>query len=89
MIEPIAAQLQISPCRVFANTIYFTESGEFSGFDSNEPTGRDGGKAQALNKYVQIKYSRRCCRHYYFIRKKIMKNCLEFKKRGDMNASSW
>ncbi|XP_068654455.1 phosphoserine phosphatase, chloroplastic isoform X2 [Aristolochia californica] len=48
MIKPVALQLGISPENIFANQLLFGSSGEFSGFDKNEPTSRSGGKATAV-----------------------------------------
>lgn len=49
MIEPVAHQLNIPRRNIFANTIFFNEKGEYSGFDDTELTSRDGGKAKALS----------------------------------------
>jgi phosphoserine phosphatase len=49
MINPIAAKLGLNASRqVVANNLQFDACGEFSGFDSTEPTSRSGGKAKAL-----------------------------------------
>mmetsp|Transcript_21895 Transcript_21895/g.49824 ORF Transcript_21895/g.49824 Transcript_21895/m.49824 type:complete len:245 (-) Transcript_21895:314-1048(-) len=48
MIEPLAIHLGIPIDRVYANTINFGKTGEYVGFDSNEPTSADGGKPRAL-----------------------------------------
>ncbi|KAG9439092.1 hypothetical protein H6P81_019257 [Aristolochia fimbriata] len=48
MINPVALQLGIPPENIFANKLLFGSSGEFAGFDKNEPTSRSGGKATAV-----------------------------------------
>ncbi|KAH9778181.1 phosphoserine phosphatase [Citrus sinensis] len=48
MINPIASVLGIPPENIFANQLLFKSSGEFLGFDANEPTSRSGGKAAAV-----------------------------------------
>jgi len=48
MIEPVAEILGVSKDRIYANTILFSESGEYVGFDANEPTSADRGKPKAL-----------------------------------------
>lgn len=48
MIEPIAKKLCVARDRIYANTIYFDEDGNYTGFDPNEPTSRDMGKPKAL-----------------------------------------
>lgn len=48
MILPVAEQLNIPAHRVFANSIQFDEDGEYAGFDTDEPTSRDGGKAVVI-----------------------------------------
>ncbi|OQS06831.1 hypothetical protein THRCLA_01136 [Thraustotheca clavata] len=50
MIAPVAAHLSIPPTNIFANTIYFDAKGEYSGFDANELTSRDGGKPRVIEK---------------------------------------
>lgn len=51
MIAPVADALHVPFTRVFANTIWFDDAtGAYAGFDSNEPTSRDGGKASALTR---------------------------------------
>ncbi|KAL5987830.1 hypothetical protein ACLOJK_035586 [Asimina triloba] len=45
LIQPIALQLGIPPENIFANQLLFESSGELGGFDMNEPTSRNGGKA--------------------------------------------
>ncbi|KAA8542547.1 hypothetical protein F0562_023699 [Nyssa sinensis] len=48
MINPVASTLGIPPENIFANQLLFSNSGEFLGFDTNEPTSRSGGKATAV-----------------------------------------
>ncbi|KAG6390035.1 hypothetical protein SASPL_151513 [Salvia splendens] len=48
MINPIATLLGIPLENIYANQLLFGSSGEFSGFDPNEPTSRSGGKAVAV-----------------------------------------
>ncbi|KAK4749614.1 hypothetical protein SAY87_027063 [Trapa incisa] len=48
MINPVAATLRIPRENIFANQLLFGRSGEFLGFDTNEPTSRSGGKATAV-----------------------------------------
>mmetsp|Transcript_20948 Transcript_20948/g.37557 ORF Transcript_20948/g.37557 Transcript_20948/m.37557 type:complete len:292 (-) Transcript_20948:244-1119(-) len=48
MIEPVAERLGVSVERIYANTITFDENGDYTGFDSTEPTSADQGKPKAL-----------------------------------------
>jgi len=48
MIEPVAEILGVNKDRIYANTILFSESGEYVGFDATEPTSADRGKPKAL-----------------------------------------
>ncbi|KAI9117134.1 hypothetical protein K1719_011300 [Acacia pycnantha] len=48
MIYPVASILGIPEENIFANQLLFGSSGEFVGFDRNEPTSRSGGKATAV-----------------------------------------
>ncbi|CAG9857332.1 unnamed protein product [Phyllotreta striolata] len=48
IIAPIAHQLNIPLENVFANRMKFYYSGEFAGFDENEPTSENGGKAVVI-----------------------------------------
>ncbi|OMO53148.1 Phosphoserine phosphatase SerB [Corchorus capsularis] len=48
MINPVASILGIPQENIFANQLLFGSSGEFLGFDPNEPTSRSGGKATAV-----------------------------------------
>ncbi|KAK8515861.1 hypothetical protein V6N12_016167 [Hibiscus sabdariffa] len=40
---------------IFANQLLFGSSGEFLGFDANEPTSRSGGKATAVQQIRKVK----------------------------------
>lgn len=55
MINPVASILGIPTENIFANNLLFESSGEFSGFDANEPTSRSGGKATAVQQIRKIK----------------------------------
>jgi phosphoserine phosphatase len=49
MIEPLARQLCVAKDHIYANSILFEEdTGEYAGFDADEPTSRDMGKPRAL-----------------------------------------
>lgn len=50
MINPVASILGIPTENIFANDLLFASSGDFMGFDRNEPTSRSGGKATAVQK---------------------------------------
>ncbi|KAK1317176.1 hypothetical protein QJS10_CPA05g01704 [Acorus calamus] len=54
MINPVASILGIPPENIFANQLLFGNSGEFKGFDVNEPTSRSGGKAKAVQQIRKI-----------------------------------
>ncbi|KAJ1402798.1 HAD-like superfamily [Sesbania bispinosa] len=47
-MKPVASILGIPQENIFANQLLFGSSGEFLGFDANEPTSRSGGKATAV-----------------------------------------
>ncbi|KAF5751104.1 phosphoserine phosphatase chloroplastic [Tripterygium wilfordii] len=53
MINPVASILGIPPENIFANQLLFGDSGNFLGFDTNEPTSRSGGKATAVEKIMK------------------------------------
>jgi phosphoserine phosphatase len=59
MINPIALQLGISVSNIYANNLFFTEDGEYNGFDTNEPTSKDGGKAKVIQDLID-KYDYKC-----------------------------
>ncbi|XP_073035886.1 phosphoserine phosphatase, chloroplastic-like isoform X1 [Primulina eburnea] len=48
MINPVASILGIPLESIYANQLLFGSSGEFLGFDADEPTSRSGGKATAV-----------------------------------------
>ncbi|KAI7746182.1 hypothetical protein M8C21_016260 [Ambrosia artemisiifolia] len=48
MINPVASILGVPIENIFANQLLFDNSGEFAGFDVNEPTSRSGGKPSAV-----------------------------------------
>lgn len=53
MIYPIADQLNISRSRVFANNLLFDDgTGDYTGFDENEPTSRSGGKRRVVEMLI-------------------------------------
>lgn len=52
MIEPVAARLGIPQHRIFANRLLFDASGDFAGFDPDELTCRDGGKAKVAQHLI-------------------------------------
>ncbi|XP_021633962.1 phosphoserine phosphatase, chloroplastic isoform X2 [Manihot esculenta] len=54
MINPVASILGIPPENIFANQLLFGSSGEFLGFDANEPTSRSGGKATAVQQIRKV-----------------------------------
>ncbi|XP_022769238.1 phosphoserine phosphatase, chloroplastic-like isoform X2 [Durio zibethinus] len=55
MINPVASILGIPQENIFANQLLFGSSGEFLGFDANEPTSRSGGKAAAVQQIRKVK----------------------------------
>lgn len=54
MINPVASILRIPLENIFANQLLFGDSGEFLGFDANEPTSRSGGKATAVQQIRKV-----------------------------------
>lgn len=54
-VKPVATILGIPLENIFANQILFESSGEFSGFDPNEPTSRSGGKATAVQQIRKVR----------------------------------
>jgi len=50
MIYPVAEILNIPTHRVYANNLEFFEDGSFKGFDPKEPTSRDGGKPNVIQR---------------------------------------
>ncbi|VVA91793.1 unnamed protein product [Arabis nemorensis] len=55
MINPVASILGIPRENIFANNLLFGNSGEFLGFDENEPTSRSGGKAKAVQQIRKVR----------------------------------
>ena len=53
-LKPVASILGIPPENIFANQLLFKSSGEFLGFDANEPTSRSGGKATAVQQIRKV-----------------------------------
>ncbi|KAJ3657423.1 hypothetical protein Zmor_009226 [Zophobas morio] len=56
IIAPIAAQLNIPVDHIFANRLKFYYTGEYAGFDENEPTSRTGGKAVVIE-FLKTQYN--------------------------------
>ncbi|CAN0444177.1 unnamed protein product [Discosporangium mesarthrocarpum] len=50
MIYPIADMLGVGRDRIYANHLLFEPSGEYAGFDPEEPTSMDGGKPVVVAK---------------------------------------
>lgn len=48
MIEPIAEAVNVPSHRIFANKILFDGEGNYSNYDEEQPTSRDGGKAKVV-----------------------------------------
>lgn len=53
-MKPIASILGVPLENIFANQLLFGSSGEFIGFDTNEPTSRSGGKAAAVQQLRKV-----------------------------------
>lgn len=53
-MKPVASILGIPPANIFANRLLFGSSGEFIGFDKDEPTSRSGGKAKAVQQIRKV-----------------------------------
>lgn len=53
-MKPVASILGIPQENIFANQLLFGSSGEFLGFDKNEPTSRSGGKAVAVQQIKKV-----------------------------------
>jgi len=58
IIEPIAEQLDIPRKNVFANSLKFYFNGDYAGFDENEPTSHQEGKAEVVA-YLKHRYGYR------------------------------
>lgn len=48
LILPVATQLKIPSENIYANRLKFYFTGEYAGFDENQPTSRSGGKAEVI-----------------------------------------
>lgn len=55
LISPIAAQLNIPSENIYANKLKFYFTGEYAGFDENQPTSRSGGKAEVIRRLKEQK----------------------------------
>ncbi|XP_022258666.1 phosphoserine phosphatase-like isoform X3 [Limulus polyphemus] len=55
IIEPVARELDIPMKNIFANRLKFYFNGDYAGFDENQPTSRQDGKAQVV-KYLKQYY---------------------------------
>ncbi|XVE56810.1 hypothetical protein DITRI_Ditri04bG0040700 [Diplodiscus trichospermus] len=53
--NPVSSILEIPEENIFANKLLFGNTGEFMGFDTNEPTSRSGGKATAVQQIRKVK----------------------------------
>ncbi|XP_050296487.1 phosphoserine phosphatase [Anthonomus grandis grandis] len=56
IIVPIADQLKIPHSHIFANRLKFYFTGEYAGFDENEPTSKSGGKGVVIQQ-LKAKHS--------------------------------
>ncbi|XP_023013779.1 phosphoserine phosphatase [Leptinotarsa decemlineata] len=56
LIEPIAKQLNIPSEKIYANRLKFYFTGEYAGFDENEPTSKSGGKGVVID-LIKNKYN--------------------------------
>ncbi|XP_017885249.1 phosphoserine phosphatase [Ceratina calcarata] len=52
LIAPVADSLGIPSDNIFANRLKFDVTGEYAGFDENQPTAESGGKAKVI-KYLK------------------------------------
>ncbi|XP_015171751.1 PREDICTED: phosphoserine phosphatase isoform X1 [Polistes dominula] len=48
LINSVAEQLDIPPENVYANRLKFYFTGDYAGFDENEPTSKSGGKSEVI-----------------------------------------
>nr|XP_012224723.1 PREDICTED: phosphoserine phosphatase isoform X2 [Linepithema humile] len=55
LITPIAVQLNIPPENIYANRLKFYFTGEYAGFDENQPTSRSGGKGEVIRQLKEEK----------------------------------
>uniref|UniRef100_A0A2P2K3B0 phosphoserine phosphatase n=1 Tax=Rhizophora mucronata TaxID=61149 RepID=A0A2P2K3B0_RHIMU len=70
MINPVASMLGIPPENIFANQLLFGSSGEFLGFDENEPTSRSRGKANAVQQIRKVNHTYNCLLHVSLLKLK-------------------
>lgn len=56
-MKPVASILGIPQENIFANQLLFGSSGQFLGFDENEPTSRSGGKATAVQQIKKVSHA--------------------------------
>jgi len=54
LITPVAEQLGIPFDMVYANRLKFYVTGEYAGFEENEPTSRSGGKGVVIKKLKEL-----------------------------------
>lgn len=59
-MKPVASIIGIPQENIFANQLLFGSSGEFVGFDKNEPTSRSGGKATAVQQIRKVGIASAC-----------------------------
>ncbi|XP_011494936.1 PREDICTED: phosphoserine phosphatase [Ceratosolen solmsi marchali] len=55
LIAPVAVKLNIPLENIRANKLKFYFTGEYAGFDENEPTSHSGGKAEAIKRLKEEK----------------------------------
>lgn len=55
IISPVAQQLNIPPENIYANRLKFFYTGDYAGFDENEPTSASGGKPEVIRRLKQEK----------------------------------
>lgn len=48
MINPVAELVNVPRHRIYANDLLFNTDGSYKGFNTNEPTSRDGGKSKVI-----------------------------------------
>lgn len=55
LIEPVANELNVPISHLYANKLMFYCNGEYAAFDTNQPTSKSGGKAEAIS-LIRQKY---------------------------------
>ncbi|XP_014486148.1 PREDICTED: phosphoserine phosphatase [Dinoponera quadriceps] len=55
LIMPVAAKLNIPPEHLYANKLMFYFTGEYAGFDKDQPTSKSGGKAEVIQRLKKEK----------------------------------